>query len=227
MDKRTFIVSLFLVLGVSAFSLDLAGTMWGPERGGHGYYLKFTTEKDFEYFYNGEGGGEHAGGTYVQNGNEIVLTVVTITEWATNMPAYIKQKTIKCELREANSLFSQYKLAGSNGLELWSFTHKPKDGEKRMMNGMVVYVYKAEGKVNENARVREGPGLHYRFYTFSFEDEPEMYSALPKGSGVRILGYSENKTTVDGVEKPWYYCVFRKDMWEEQFGWIWGGLIDF
>jgi len=225
MNKKLVIV-LFLALSPRIFSLELSGTTWGPEKGGFGYYLKFASEKDFEFVYSGEGGGQGVFGTYYQNDNEITLNTVTINDWG-ELPRYIKQKTVKCSIVEANSIFSQYKIIGNGGLELWSINHKPKNGEKRTFNGKVVYIFQANGKVKENARVREGPGLQYKFYSFSFEDEPEVYSALPKGYGVRILGCSEEKTIVDDIEKPWYYCVFRKSMWEEQYGWIWGGLIDF
>ena len=216
----------FFVIGFYSFSVNLNGTTWGPEKEGHGYYLKFKTEKDFEFLYNGEGGGQSVLGTYLQNGDKIELNTVTINDWG-ELPAYIKQKTINCSIIEANSLFSQYKIVGSNGMELWSITHKPKNGEPRNLDGNSVYVFQTKGKINDNARLREGPGLQYKYYVFSLEDEPEEYGALPKSYGVKIFGYSEKTTVVDGIDMPWYYCSFRKNMWEDQFGWIWGGLIDF
>ena len=219
-------VLLLFTISVNVFSLDVNGTMWGPEKGGHGYYLKFTTEKDFEFLYSGEGGGQSVLGTYTQNGNGIVLNTVTINDWG-DLPAYSKQKSIKCEIQESDSLFSQYKIVGTGGLELWSSTHKPKNGDMRNLAGISVYAFQAHGKVTDNARVREGPGLQYKYYSFSFEDFDEVLYALPKGYSVSVLGYSESMTIVDGLEKPWYYCVFRKNMWEEQYGWIWGGLINF
>ena len=225
--KSKIFLGLFLAnVVLCVFSLDLKGTKWGPEKSGHGFYLSFVTERDFEFRYSGEGGGQNVIGTYIQNGNDIILTTVTINEWG-ELPAYIKQKNIKCSIVEANSLFSQYKLVGSNNLELWSINHVPEDGEKRMFNGNVIFVFKKKGIVNENARLREGPGMQYKFYSFSFDDEPEIFTALPKGHGVTVLCFSENTTVVDGVEMPWYYCVFSKSMWEEQFCWIWGGLVDF
>ncbi|MCL1928662.1 MAG: hypothetical protein FWG07_07730 [Treponema sp.] len=227
MKKIFFLtVTVVVLFCFPAFSLDLAETTWGPEKGGHGFYLFFTADNNFKLVHSGEGGGQSVLGNYTISGNEITLNVVTINDWG-ELPNYIKQKTVKCSLIETDSLFSIYKLIGSNGLELWSVTHIPENNKKRSMDGYVIYSYRSNCKVNNNARVREGPGLQYKFYSFSFEEEPHEYNALPKGSSVRVLGYSEIKTMVDGEEHPWYYCVFRKNMWEEQFGWIWGGLIDF
>jgi hypothetical protein len=223
--KITFLLSFFIMI-IPVFSLDLSGTTWGPEKGGQGYYLRFQSEKDFDFIYSGEGGGQNVSGIYARNGNDVTLTPVIVNDWG-ELPAYIKQKTISCTIKETDSLFSQYKLFGSGGLELWSSSHVPKDGERCTMDGITMYAFRANGEVTENARVRERPGLQYKFYSFSFEDDPQIFNALPKGYGVRIFGYSENKTTVDGIEKPWYYCVFRINMWEQQYGWIWGGLIEF
>jgi len=230
--KKTILCFYFLVLISSIFSLDLSGTTWGPEKGGFGFYLKFKTEKDFEYLYSGEGGGQNVLGTYIQDGNNITLTTVTINEWG-DLPAYIKQKAIRCKIEETNSVFSRYKLIGNGGLELWSITYKPEKGDKRIIDGKVVYSYMADGKVTDNARIREGPGLQYKYYSFRYYEEYEegnyrnFYNVVPKGYGIKIFGHSENKTEIDGKEDNWYYCKFRMSMWEDQFGWIWGGLIDF
>lgn len=219
-------IVLLFAISVNLFSQELPGTMWGPEKGGFGYYIKFQNEREFEYLYNGEGGGQGAKGTYIRNGNDITLNVATVNDWG-ELPAYIKQKTIKCSIQETDSLFSRYKLIGSGGLELWSAAHKKEKGERCIVDGKVVYAYPVEGKVNENVRVREGPGLGFKYYSFYLDEELALYSSLPKGYGVGVLGYSENKTKIDDTEERWYYCVFRQNMWEEQFGWIWGGLIDF
>lgn len=222
-------ISLFFVFsflfGIHVFSLDANGTTWGPEKTGHGFYLSFTNGKDFKLVYSGEGGGQNVLGVYTQKGNEITLDVVTINDWG-ELPDYIRQKTIKCTVVETDSLFSQYKLIGG-GLELWQINSKPGNNKRRTVDGFLVYSREATGRLNDNSRVREGPSLYYNFYSFSFEDEPEVYSSLPKGYSIQVLGYSQNLTAVDGREYPWYYCVFRLSMWEEKYGWIWGGLIDF
>jgi len=132
--KKELLLFLFLLgIGNSIFSLELSGTMWGPERGGHGFYLKFKTGRDFEFVHSGEGGGQNVTGTYVRAGNDITLTTVIINEWG-ELPAYIKKKTVVCSIKEANSLFAQYKLAGIDGWELWSSSYKPNDGERRILD---------------------------------------------------------------------------------------------
>lgn len=225
MIKRGFLWLIFLAMSVSAFSIDLQGTTWGPEKRGFGYYLKFTTENKFEFLYSGEGGGQNVQGNYTKNGNEVVLTTTIINEWG-ELPAYIKRSTIKCSLEETESLFSSYKLVGNGGLELWSMDHKPKDGERGIVDGVMVYTHDSEGKLNISARVREGPGLQYRYIGFLFDDDSTKYFSLPRGFPITILGISENKTVIDGVEKGWYYCTFKTNMWEIAYGWIWSGLVD-
>ena len=221
--RKHFLLILFFV-STTVFSLDINGTTWGPEKSGFGYYLKFITEKNFEFAFSGEGGGQYAKGTYTVKDNEVMLNVIMFTEWG-ELPAYITQKNVKCAIVETDSVFSKYKLVGNGGLELWSLNHKQDQGKKCIIGRFVIYAYQTDGKVTENARIRSGPGLQYTSYSFSIdEDQPILYS-LPKGHGIKIYGYSEDKTIVDGVEMPWYYCSFRS-MWEEQFGWIWGGLID-
>jgi hypothetical protein len=226
MRRKILAILISFCIGTTLFSLELSGTTWGPERKGFGYYLKFKTKLDFEFAYSGEGGGESISGTYTINGNSITLNIVAAIDWEA-LPDYINKKTIKCYIVDANSVFSQYKIIGEGGLELWSLNHKPKNHEKRILDGIVIYVFDEIGKVNENSRLREGPGLQYKYLTFQFQEDENVYTALPKGYVVTILGYSDATTTIDGVEKPWYYCVFRLSMWEDQFCWIWGGLIDF
>ena len=225
MKRYVLTIFILILFYLPVFSLDVVGTTWGPEKRGFGFYLTFNTAKDFKIEFSGEGGGQSVIGTYSQNQSDIILSIVTVNAWG-ELPSYTKQKEIKCKIIETDSLFSKYKLVGSGGLELWNLDHKPNYGEECMVDGFVVYAYSADGKVNENARIREGPGLQYKFYTFSFNDFDEVHSSLPKGFRVTILGFSANKTIVDGVEQPWYYCVFQKSMWEDQYCWIWGGLID-
>ena len=220
----TIIVYFFVCLPV--FSLNLTGTTWGPEKRGFGFYLTFNTNKDFKLEFSGEGGGQGVIGVYLQKHDEVILSIVTINDWG-ELPSYTKQKEIKCKIVETDSLFSKYKIVGSGGLELWSLKHKPADGEKCIIDGFVIYSYSTDGKVNDNARIREGPGLQYKFYSFSFNDFSEVHNSLPKGYRVKVLGHSENKTIVEGVEHSWLYCVFEKSMWDDQYCWIWGGLIDY
>ena len=226
MKKYSILLCMLLGLCIQLFSLELVGTRWGPERGGHGFYLDFTTERDFVLFYGGSGGGQNVIGTYVQNNNNITLTIVTINEWG-ELPAYIRQRTIHCEIIDANSIFSLYKLVGSGGLELWSRAHIPENETRRILDGNVVYVLRVNGKITENARIREGPGLQYRFYSFNFYEEPRIFHSLPRGWDLRILAYTEQKTIVGEEEASWYFVVFQKNMWEDQFGWVWGGLLEF
>ncbi|GHV85169.1 hypothetical protein AGMMS50230_07770 [Spirochaetia bacterium] len=227
MNRKIALCLIYLaIIAPTVFSIDLVGTWWGPEKDGHGFYLSFTSENDYKFIYSGEGGGQNVLGTYKQNENEVVLTSVTINEWG-DLPDYIKRKTIRCSILLTDSLFAQYKLKG-DGLELWNTSLFPQNGERKTVDGFPVYVYRiGDRKVNENARIREGPGLRYKYYTFSFEDLPEVYSSFPKGYSVTVLGRSENMDTIEGREEYWYFCTFRKDMWETMYCWIWGGLIDF
>jgi hypothetical protein len=201
------------------------GTIWGPEKAGFGFYLRFKTDTDFDFFYSGEGGGQNVQGSYLQNGDEVTLTIVTINDWG-DLPDYIKDKTVKCFIQESDSLFALYKLVGNKGFDLWSMNHKPQNGQRRIIDGNIIYSQNSQGRVKENARVRKGPCLQYEFISFQLDYEPTNYFSLPKGFQIKILGVSENRTIVDGVEQNWYYCTFKPSMWETEFGWIWGGLVD-
>jgi len=53
--KKVFFYLYLVVLETAVLSLNVSKTEWGPEKGGFGYYLKFMTEKNFEYGYNGKG----------------------------------------------------------------------------------------------------------------------------------------------------------------------------
>ena len=226
MKKHSILLCMFLGFSIPLFSLELVGTRWGPERGGFGFYLDFTSDRDYMLFYGGSGGGQNVIGTYVQNENNITLTVVTINEWG-ELPAYIRQGTIQCSIIDADSIFSQYKLVGSGGLELWSTVHIPENGARRIMDGNTVFVFHMNGRVAENVRIREGPGLQYRFYSFYFYEEPQIFNSVPKGWQIRVLAYSELTTTVGEEVAPWYFCVLPIEMGKYIFGWVWGGLLEF
>jgi len=226
--KKALFCIIFLVFTTSIFSLDLPDTVWGPEKGGFGFYLRLKKDNKFEFIYSGEGGGQSVLGTYKQDGNNLTLTTVTINEWG-ELPAYIKQRTIKCKIEDSNSLFSKYKITGNGGLELWCMTHKPNEGEKCVIDGKTVFANTTEGIITDNARMREGPGIQYKYYQFNYYDEynnNNYQNVVPKGYKIKIFGRSENKTEIDGKEEYWYYCTFRINMREEKHGWIWGGLID-
>jgi hypothetical protein len=213
---KFLLIVFFVIPGVSLFSLDLAGTSWSVEPNGSGPHIDFGTDQHF-VIGNQE---RMAEGMYSQTGNDITLNY-TLTPDVYRED--IKKVGNKLSIVELNDdLLCSYKVVGSGGKEFFSKNHRPPQGAKRKIDGIVVYVYNAGGEVNENARMRVGPGVQYNNVVF---DRKQVI--LPKASGVTIYGRSENQTTIDGITAYWYYCDYMAGYWEYAHGWIWGGLIDF
>ena len=239
MRKKRLISNLFFLMFnitipiLSLFSFDIAGTNWGLKRG-FGFYYLFDTEGSFTFEGFGPGGDIMLSGTYIQTGNNITLTIKTRYYRVEGEDNEVNENGYGYRFNEdhvltflivetPNSLFCQYKFEGSY---FWLSGHPPEIGEKRAIDGNVAYVYRASGTILENARIREGPGVQYNFYSFYNDYEGNYFTSIEKGSEIKIYGHSEHKTTIDGVEAYWYYCsFFIADGY--LYGWIWGGLIDF
>jgi len=233
--KRIILYFYMVVLATAAYSLDVSKTMWGPEKPGFGYYLKFENEKEFLYEYSGEGGGEYIKGTYTQNNNVVKLYIVEVC--LLDNLNYLKGKVVNCIIEDSKSIFSKYKFIAEKWFEMWCITQTPENGEKCFVDGKSIYRYQTDGIINNSARLREGPGQQYKYYLFNYyieyydreqrcEKYMNYYNVVPKDCSVVIWGHSENKTEIDGNEEYWYYCKFQLSMWENKYGWIWGGLID-
>ena len=218
---KYMIYIIFLVPTVSVFSLDLGGTSWGPERGGFGIYLSFQEDGRFSWEVYGMGDDFLGFGTYTQTENDVALTFEMVCK--NELKDVYNDKVIILSIVETSeSLFSIYQLVDESEeyFPVYYLNVGPNIGEKRMINGHMIFVYRAFGIILENARIREGPGTQYSFFTV-YEDIP--LSSIPKGEQVRIYGYSEVKTVIDGVENCWYYCRYGFEL----YGWVWGGLINF
>jgi hypothetical protein len=212
---RLLLIVFFVVPGASLFSLDVSGTDWKshPRLGFEGRRIRFGADQRFQI------GGQEliAEGTYSQTGDVITLN------YAIAYDVYredIEKIGNALSVVEIDDFFCAYKLVGAGGMEFFSRDYRPPQGEKRKIDGVTVYVYDAYGKVNENARMREGPGTQYN----NVRDGQEEVIA-PKGEGVSVFGRSENQTKIDGVTAYWYYCYWFTG--RDHYGWIWGGLIDF
>jgi hypothetical protein len=206
---RFLLIVFFVIPGVSLFSLDVAGITWGPNLPSIGERIIFGTDNRF-YIGVQE---SRAEGTYSQTGNSITLDYV----WG-----FYRELGNMLSIVEINDhLFFSYKLVGSGGKEFFG-GNQPPQGAERKINGIAVYVYNAEGEVNENARMRVGPGVQYSNVMFNSKQV-----IVPKAQAVTIWGRSENQTTIGGVTAYWYYCGYMADYDEYARGWIWGSLIDF
>jgi hypothetical protein len=203
--SRFLLIVFFVVPGIALFSLDVSGTSWSIEPTGRGPRIDFSHDQRFAIGYQEL----NAEGTYSQAGNEITLNYT-----------FGGSGKYKLSIVEIDNIFCRYKLVGS-GVEYFSRDHKPPQGERRKINGSMVFVYHAAGAVNGNARMREGPGLQYNSVQLNSEN-----IIVPEGEEVTIYGRSENQTLINGVNAYWYYCNSWYD-WADHNGWIWGGLIDF
>jgi hypothetical protein len=197
--SRLLLIVFFIVPGVSLFSLNISGTNWYA-----GYYnsIQFGTDKHFSistYETSAEG-------TYSQTGNDITLNYTSGFEAGVGN---------KLSILETDDIMGMYKLVCSGGMEFISRA-RPPQGSKRKANGIVAYVYDAQGVVNENTLAREGPGLQYNSLPVGGLD----------GGYVTIVGRSENQAMLNGVNAYWYYCCWSVYGGKE-YGWIWGGSIDF
>jgi hypothetical protein len=216
--SRFLLIVFFIVPGVSLFSLDVSGTRWGSDgRLGYGIMsIEFGADQHFSI-----GSQETmAEGTYSQTENDITLDY---TDIASVYQADIEKVGTKLSIVETDDVLCSYKLVGSGGIEfINSRDYKPSQGAKRKVDGIVVYVYDAEGTVNANARMREGPGSQYKNARDDYSGEEIV---LPKGEAVTVYGRSENQTTINGVKAYWYYCAYY-EYFVGRYGWIWGGAID-
>ena len=208
--NRTGTITIFLLVAffvlpvVSLFSLDVAGTTWGryPR-------INFTADNHF-YIGSQE---PLAEGTYSQTGNVITLNYVGENNYR------VLGNTLTIVELDDDVIYG-YKLVGSGGAEFFGMS--PPEGATRKVGNITVYVHRAGGVTNENARMREGPGANYNNVVFDREQV-----IVPKGQEVYSYGRSENQTTIDGVTAYWYYCGYMAGYYEFAYGWIWGGLIDF
>jgi len=186
----------------------LLNSMWGPEDGRFGLYIKFSGDVFYELSFKGEGGSNNIMGKYTIDNNKLILEPIT-----GEADKIFKELTITQTfdyITDSRSFYHSGCLINDKiKQKFYELNSDPVICEKVIDGVALDFKGIKLGKINTNAFIRQGPGKQFNYYIFflaGLELSDKGSPFLPIGYELIILGKTKNIEEIQGLKGYWLYC---------------------